>query len=342
MNHSKVQKKASFDCGMHYMCAFAIVCIMLMHVQSKLGYHAFTQAFFSSSTVYFLFISGYLCQYFGIEKADSGPDLLQKKILNVILPYVVCSLVTAFFVWATGSERGGIIRPQEVHFFGILKMLIAGKAQVPYWYIPFVTGLFAISPWLTRLRFSSLAWLSGVFAAIAVVFPERRIPGSSTFSVSAVLIHYSFFTVSYLIGFVYARRKDEIDRRLKSWVVPATLLGLVLGFRQLFPGLFGLPILETESRSSFQILFFLVPVLLVAGSLKRRKIAILDLFADTVSPCFSCITFSSRISWHCRRGSVLHSPPGFSTQSSSSPISHSTSSSPCASRKRSDDGPDRS
>lgn len=274
------QRAASFDWGMHYMRGFAIVCIMLMHVQSKLGYHAFTQAFFSSSTVYFLFISGYLCQYLALRKPIQDRIYYRKKILNVILPYVICSLATAFFVWVTGSERGGIVRPQEVRFPEILKMLIAGKAQVPYWYIPFVTGLFAISPWLTRLRFSSLAWLTGVFAAIAVVFPERRIPGSSTFSVSAVLIHYSFFTVYYLIGFVYARRKDEIDRHLKSWVVPATLLGLVLGFGHLFPGLFGLPILETESRTSFQKLFFLVPVLLVAGSLKRRKIAILDLFAE--------------------------------------------------------------
>ena len=77
-------KKSTFDWGMHYMRGFAIVCIMLMHVQARLGHRGLTRSFFSASTVFFLFISGYLCQYLALKKPVVDRDYYSKKVVPEI------------------------------------------------------------------------------------------------------------------------------------------------------------------------------------------------------------------------------------------------------------------
>ena len=55
-------RRSDFDWGMHYLRGFAIVMILLTHFFGCIGPKWVKPAFFSGSTVYFLFISGYLCQ----------------------------------------------------------------------------------------------------------------------------------------------------------------------------------------------------------------------------------------------------------------------------------------
>lgn len=272
-------KKSTFDWGMHYMRGFAIVCIMLMHVQARLGHRGLTRSFFSASTVFFLFISGYLCQYLAMKKPVVDRDYYSKKGLNVILPYLLCSLVTMFLVWLTGRERIGVISPGDIGARGIAQALVLGKAQDQYWYIPFVTVLFAISPALTRLSLPALVWCTIVAFFASLVFPSRY--GSFlSFNIVVSGSKFTFFTVYYLIGFLYARLKEQIDPYLKTYVIPALLFALILGIHSLRPGLFPMPVLKTDTFKTLQKLFFLIPVLFVAGLLKHRRVRVLDAFAE--------------------------------------------------------------
>lgn len=269
-------KKAGFDWGMHYLRGFAIVCIMLTHFFGRTGAAKFAHAFLTSSTIYFLFISGYLCQYLAFRRPVDPGKYYLSKLKNVVSPYIVCSLATIAAVLALRTERIGVIEPSAVTLPSMPDILLLGWAQRQYWYIPFVVLLFLVSPRLTRVSDRTLAWLTLVFFFLAVCFPHRP-PSHLTWSLSKLLYRFAYFGWGYLIGFAYARWKDRIDPHLRAYVLPALLLGLALGIGKAS----WMPdhVLRGSFAWSLQKLFFLVPVLCVANWLRSTRVAILDWLA---------------------------------------------------------------
>ena len=93
---------------------------------------------------------------------------------------------------------------------------------------------------------------------------------------------YAHFAWCYLVGFVYARWKSRIDPHLRAYLVPALVLGIVLGLRAVDPCVFGKPpphILSGPLARSLQKFLFLVPVLFVANRLKSTRLAFFDALA---------------------------------------------------------------
>ena len=273
------KKREGFDWGMHYMRGFAIVCIMLSHFCVRTGWSPFAAGFLRSSTVFFLFISGYLCQYLAFRRpVDTGQYYLS-KVKNVISPYLVCSLVSLAAVCLLQAKRAGVIGPSEISLRSLPNILLLGWAQRPYWYIPFVVVLFLVSPWLTRIGNRTLLWLLVVSFFVAVCFPYRPM-GNLTWNPVVSLYRYVYFTWAYLLGFAYARWKALIDPHLRAYAIPALLLGTLLGLRTMFPAVpYSDFILSGAFAWSVQKLFFLVPVLWIANRVRSVRIPLFDWLA---------------------------------------------------------------
>lgn len=270
--------KSDFDWGMHYLRGFAIVAILLTHFFGCIGLRWVKSAFFSGSTVFFLFISGYLCQYLALRRPIDTLDYYRKKALNVFAPYLVWSTITIGVVLLTGQDRAGVVKPTDISWGALPNIYLLGWAQAPYWYIPFVLAFFLISPWLTRIRTSRLVWLTVVAFFAAICFPSR--PKSHlVWEFTPTALRYVFFLWTYLIGFLYARLKDRIDPYLKSYAIPALLLALVLAIVAIFPKALKFYILSSSFRTSLQKFLFLIPALVLLIRLRNRKIWLFDALA---------------------------------------------------------------
>lgn len=94
-------EKQGFDLAMHYFRAFAIFSVISVHmwiVPPLEGHESMSRfldmlrgVLFHSSTLYFVFISGYLFHFLAQRKFDLR-TYYRKKLLNVIVPYVILSV----------------------------------------------------------------------------------------------------------------------------------------------------------------------------------------------------------------------------------------------------------
>lgn len=252
----------SFDWGMHYFRAFAILAIMATHYAGSFGYYTLVEVALTSSTIYFLFISGYLCQYIDQRRREAPSNYYKKKLLNVIAPFIVFSLVFGFMKGITGLN------------LSFAKALLCGEVQGQYWYIPFVSGLFLISPIICRASDKALAITTILAFAAFLVFPFR--PGGFALAWPHTFYLYTYFTVFYIIGFVYCRYKEAIDRAVRPYWYVFAGAGVFLLLMLWHPDVLGLKCVERGLAIGLQRFCFLVCAVLGLSFLKDKKIAILD------------------------------------------------------------------
>ncbi len=266
-----------FDWSMHYFRAFAIVCIVVLHCMHGFGYLRYAEAFLSGSSMFFLFISGYLCQYLDMRRKTVTCEYYLKKLRNVILPYIAWSSITVAIVCLFPCERFGVVPLNFIGWFYVPDILLFGRAQLQYWYIPFVSVLFAVSPFLLRLSTERLCILTLSLMSVAIVFPRR----GYFFSLSWPEIFYlfSFFTWSYVLGFLYCRIKDRVDSLIRRWLFIPFFFGVAVGVWLLRPETLGLTVAHIDLARSFQKFCFVLTALGVLSFLKDRRIKILDLIA---------------------------------------------------------------
>ena len=285
-------KPKSFDLGIHYLRAFAIVCILLEHFWCYNGWEKESRAFLIGSTVYFLFISGYLCQYLSVRHPVSPKTYYRRKVRNVLCPYLVWTILTIVVVRLANETRCGVIAPDAIRCENIPEIVLFGLAQGPYWYIPFVCLLFLVSPRISRIRDSEMVRLSALFFFFAVCIPVRPVLPIEN-ALAPLLMQYTYYAWSYLFGFLYARFKERVDAHLSGFVGAAIVLGLLLGLQAITPDCFtfGYPSFDSPEPAtgsfvlggalaqSLQKLFFLVPAVALANRLARKRISILDWLA---------------------------------------------------------------
>lgn len=273
----KKKKSNSFDWGMHYFRAFAILCIVLVHFFNKMGYREISKSFFDTSTIFFLFISGYLCQFLDLKKKTEPIVYYKKKLLNVVLPYIICTLATVAIVFVCGVHKVYVASPEDLTAIGLIKMFLFGRAQVQYWYIPFIVIVFAFSPLLLRLNNYVIVMVTIVAAVVAVIFPER----GRLFSIEYpnCLYLYTYFMIYYLLGFVYARFKDMIDPWLKKYFWIMLITGLIIAVWKHWPEALKLTMVHGDLALGVQKVAFTGVALVLLMKIKDRKIALLDTMA---------------------------------------------------------------
>ena len=261
----KKSSKEGFDWSMHYFRAFAILTIMLMHYCGAFGYLKIVKVLFHSSTIFFLFISGYLCKYIDQRHRVSASVYYQKKLINVITPFVAFS---ALF---------GLMKGRDLLSLTFLKEMALGEIQGQYWYIPFVSILFLISPPVCRLSNHNLilVWIISLF--FFLLFPIR--PGGFCIDWPDTLYLYSYFSVFYFTGFIYCVYKDSINAVIKKyWALLAAGALLVTLVLWIGPSL-KLSMDGYDLLIAIQKFLAVVIAIYCLGYIKNKKLLVLDLLA---------------------------------------------------------------
>lgn len=251
-----------FDWGMHYFRAFAILAIMACHYAAVYGYEKLDKIVFTSSTAYFLFISGYLCQFLHTKRPDRPLAYYRKKVVNVICPFLVFSILFGIFKGEISFSVDFVVN------------VLMGRMQLQYWYIPFVSLLFLASPGICRLGNGALFALTGIAALLFLLFPYR-IP-EFTLKWPGIFYQYTYFTFFYVFGFLYCRHKarfEEIIKRYWAIFTAVALLVLVLLWNG---GVGGIKCANTGIAINLQRLMMIFVALGLLQKIRDKKVWLLD------------------------------------------------------------------
>lgn len=272
-------KSVSFDWSMHYFRAFAILCIVLLHFLIGLGHRRFAHSVLQTSTIFFLFISGYLCQYLHLKRPSTASVYYKKKVMNVILPYLVWTAITFGLIYLFKQDRFKVLAFTSLDGWkDVAKAFLFGTAQEQYWYIPLVSILFAISPLILRFSDKHLVMVLVASFLCSVIFPRRGFPFSISWPNFFYL--YTHFTAYYLLGFVYCRFKNKLDEIVRDYALLALCFGIIIGILLYSPDLLGLELTAKPFACAIQKLCFTVAVIPMLMFLKTKRIGLLDHIAN--------------------------------------------------------------
>ncbi|EGB15520.1 acyltransferase 3 [Pseudodesulfovibrio mercurii] len=267
-------KKRGFLIDMHYFRAFAILNVALVHTWKQpvgvpaaawpYSFKVLREVLFHDSTIYFIFISGFLFDYlayrFDVKK------YYKNKILNVICPYVIIStLIYLYKVWMNGGLK-----------FSYLQTMLYGRAEIQYWYIPFISLVFAVSPLLLKIKKQHFIPL----VAIGMVFP---LLGTRT-TIDVSIGQYVYFFPVYCFGAACSRSYDEFvtvcEKYFKYFSGLAILLSGLLVFLVYYNVHGRYFLLNTESIYYLQKMMILFCAVKVLQMLKQRDIYVFNLLAN--------------------------------------------------------------
>ena len=152
-----MQTKKKFLRHIHYFRGFAILNIVFIHTwyspalyvgsNSNAVIDVTRAVTFHSSTIYFLFISGFL--FFYLSTNFNLVKYYKNKLLNVISPYIFLTIAILIF------ENYNSIIQYELDLIRFSKKLvwtlIRGNVKIQYWYIPFISLVFVVSPLFLKI-----------------------------------------------------------------------------------------------------------------------------------------------------------------------------------------------
>lgn len=221
----------------HYFRAFAIVCIVLVHswvvpksyesAMFSRPLDACRETLFHSSSIYFVFISGFL--FFALSAKFDLRKYWKNKWSFVLCPYLV--ITTGLFLvrkfWGKEEFDGS--------FANYVDYLLWGKAHVQLWYIPFIAVVFLVSPWILKVPERHLPWLCGVSALLPLLGTRQ---GISPFGLNML-----YFMPIFVVGYGVARYESAVVSMLKSWLMP-----IIIGVAMATSALFYLELSKNELR----------------------------------------------------------------------------------------------
>lgn len=173
---------------------------------------------FANGTLFFLFISGYLFEY--LSESYRAIPYWRKKLLYVVLPYVLMSL-PAVFVFTTVVRRQKVRAGfydqagwvQALEFFG------TGVHLAPFWFIPTVVMFIAASPLLVRLfRVDKAFLILPVLFAIPVFVLRGPNPA----------LNFLHFLPIWVMGMACCRFSASAEPLLRQLVWPLAGLTIAL------------------------------------------------------------------------------------------------------------------
>lgn len=205
-----------YDLTFHYFRAFAILSVMLTHLwhgpafldgfeAEKRLVTALSDTLFHSSTIYFIFISGYLFEYVNRKKDFSVLAFYKAKIRNVLTPYLILScllLLVGTCIFRAGGEFPAFINEGMPLASGtdVLVCLLNGSASLtPYWYIPFILSVFVVSPLFFFMDDALLGRLLPPLAVLPLMVPRGLL---------FLFRNYCYFLPVFLLGIFFARNRD--------------------------------------------------------------------------------------------------------------------------------------
>ncbi len=176
---------------------------------------------FHGSTIYFLFISGFLFHY--LSHRFEIRNYYLSKFKNVVLPYIFISVFLIFAEDFTGV-RANINLKDYLHI--IPGKLIRGTASFQFWYIPFIIIVFLLSPLFLKIRKENFI----KYVPLLFVLP---ILGTRT-QVYITFWQFVYFLPVYLFGMYTSIHFDVVMDRARKWFWPLVSIAAVTSVILLF------------------------------------------------------------------------------------------------------------
>lgn len=240
----------------------------------------FWECFYKNSTVYFVFIAGFLFHHLQAGRFRAGA-YFRKRLPRLVVPFLLFSILALAF-------RIEVPIPDELfpawlgdgRWARAFFVLVTGATYGPYWYIPMAVLLALLSPavlWAVR-RERLMRWLLPLLFAGAVFAHRPPEPNFNTF-------HSLFYYLPvYLFGAVCARDQAAVlpasARRVWLWWALG-LAATALQAEFYTPGNFHKPMFQ-YGGTDVNLIAKMFLTLAILGLLVRREsrpIRLLDLFA---------------------------------------------------------------
>ncbi len=218
--------------------AIAIILIILDHSVQPWGNHPYYEQFFitlvSGGSNLFVFISGFFFHHVFVQNFHYKKFLIN-KFKRVFVAYLSLSVLCLVFLpfildnlfWERVFGQADTLSEQVI-LYG--KVFLYGKAQPPYWYIPFITIMFLLSPVFIALLKLPMKPLIGVFLFLLVIAMTVHKSWHQMSPIHSV-VYYSHL---YILGAMVSINKDKLLHYFdnKLWFLGAGILSL--SFAQLY------------------------------------------------------------------------------------------------------------
>jgi surface polysaccharide O-acyltransferase-like enzyme len=221
----------SFINSIHYFRAISILIIVMGHSFWFAGYEPVNLLdkalanMIRGGTAFFVFISGYLFHHIFYPRFSYFKFIL-KKVQYILVPYVVVSIPWLIVLLFLHKKLPGITG--ENPLLGGLFYLATGTHLGPFWYIPFIMVIFALSPLF--LLFIHMKYKLALIIPMILISVFICRPGSRYWSVN--FIHTIVYLVpAYLLGIWASCNRERIIARLRGnefyFLAAAFVLALV-------------------------------------------------------------------------------------------------------------------
>jgi hypothetical protein len=188
---------------------------LLVHSQMM-----FKELFFHSSTIYFIFISGFLVTH--LKDRIVTTSYYKSKLKNVILPYILISIALLFVYSFFGSKTEAFTL---LFLKNSLIDILMGKVNFHFWYIPFITLIFLATPVLLKLNQKTMLYIAPFMFLLPLL-------GTRT-GIEITVGQYLYFFPIYIIGMLVRLKLDTVQACISSykyWIGAIFLASLITLF----------------------------------------------------------------------------------------------------------------
>lgn len=208
--------------GLSIVLIVAVHCISVFDWQQQPELERWLKIALLNSTIFFLFIAGYLFQH--LSGRFDYRSYLRSKLRNVILPYVLISIpaiVLFTLVMQRPEVREGFY--DQPVWRQVVEFYLTGQQLAPFWFLPTIAMFYVTAPlWIFLDR------LKGFYLCLPVLL---LLPVFVSRGEHQPLQSFVHFAPVYLLGMAFSRHRALIDRWLPRcwWALPPLAALLVFG-----------------------------------------------------------------------------------------------------------------
>ncbi|CDF78239.1 acyltransferase 3 [Formosa agariphila KMM 3901] len=277
------KKNGPFLKHFHYFRGFAIINIVFAHLISYSPapsslidssrtelLNSLREILFHNSTIYFLFVSGFLFYYLSSNFRINA--YYKNKLKNVIVPYILISTLLLLIKSFRSFDQFNI-NEFSIEWFN---NIIYGKSQLQFWYIPFISIVFLISPLLLLVPYNIRIKAFPLILLLPLL-------GTRT-GTNITFYQFLYFFPIYIIGMHTAMRYEKLVFFIKKYftlviIISITSTIMILLF-MIFDweseyGIFSI----TEGLFYLQKISFTIIILKYLKSLQYKNLTVLNDFA---------------------------------------------------------------
>ena len=193
--------------------ALAIMVVVLIHTcPSNEIVQIFVRPFLNIGVALFVFLSGYLTD---IDRKEWKP-FYKKRILRVLIPYVIWSLLYLFIKHKTGLSIKTVVYN-----------LLTGKSAVMMYYVLVYIQLVLLTPLIGKLAKSKYKWIGWIISPLSLLIKYLWIfkicaPPHKYVNLLWNISGFNWFTVYFLgilLGNKIIKKKFDIKKLIPLWVL---------------------------------------------------------------------------------------------------------------------------